>query len=233
MTDSRAPLRELYPFLHGDRKEPTSESKALLDSVRQKVLHGAAVAQAFFEQSALSIVEAAGAIASVYRANGKMLAMGNGGSSCDAAHFAVEFLHPITTGRPSLPALNLVMDTAMLSAVGNDVGIQHVFRRQVEAHGRVGDGLIGFSTSGNSVNLTTAYRKAKEMGMVTLGLSGGDGGEMKRSGLVDHCLVIETDSVHRVQEVQVATYHLLWDLTHTLLADDRGYGLERAGSAGR
>jgi D-sedoheptulose 7-phosphate isomerase len=151
-----------------------------------------------------------------------MLAMGNGGSSCDAAHFAVEFLHPITTGRPALPALNLAMDTAMLSAVGNDVGMRHVFRRQVEVHARPGDGLIGFSTSGNSENLLSAYEKAKQLGLVSFGLAGADGGAMRSSGLVDHLLVVETDSVHRVQEVHLVTYHLLWDLTHTLLADARG-----------
>jgi D-sedoheptulose 7-phosphate isomerase len=222
VTDTRAHLRGLYPFLHGDRKDAASESNALVESVRQKAQHSASVAAAFFDTNAAVVVDAARAIASVYRASGKMLAMGNGGSSCDAAHFAVEFLHPITTGRPSLSALNLVMDAAMMSAVGNDVGIQHVFRRQVEAHGRAGDGLIGFSTSGNSANLVAAFRKAKEMGLVTVGLCGGDGGEMKKNDLLDHCLVVETDSVHRVQEVHVIVYHLLWDLTHTLLADDRG-----------
>jgi D-sedoheptulose 7-phosphate isomerase len=67
-----------------------------------------------------------------------------------------------------------------------------------------------------------AYQKAKALGMATLGLAGGDGGEMKASELLDHCLVVETDSIHRVQEVHVAAYHILWDLTHTLLADYRG-----------
>jgi D-sedoheptulose 7-phosphate isomerase len=219
--------------LHGDRKEPASESSALIESVRQKSLDSASVARSFFEGGAHAVVDAARAIAGVYRANGKMLAMGNGGSSCDAAHFAVEFLHPITTGRPALPALNLVMDAAMMSAVGNDVGIQHVFRRQVEAHGRAGDGLVGFSTSGNSANLIAAFRKAKEMGLVTVGLCGGDGGEMKQHDLVDHCLVVETDSVHRVQEVHVTIYHLLWDLVHTLLADDRGNALGAPTGLGR
>jgi D-sedoheptulose 7-phosphate isomerase len=89
-------------------------------------------------------------------------------------------------------------------------------------HARKGDGLIGFSTSGNSDNLLFAYEKAQQLGLVTLGLCGGDGGAMKASGLVEHCLVVETDSIHRVQEVHVAAYHLLWDLTHTLLADRRG-----------
>jgi D-sedoheptulose 7-phosphate isomerase len=116
----------------------------------------------------------------------------------------------------------------MMTAVANDIGVRHLFTRQVEAHGSPGDGLIGFSTSGNSENLMVAFEKARSMGMTTFGLAGGTGGDMLSSGLVDHCLVVETDSIHRVQEVHVACYHILWDLTHTLLADSRGKRGDRA-----
>jgi D-sedoheptulose 7-phosphate isomerase len=92
----------------------------------------------------------------------------------------------------------------------------------LEALGRPGDGLIGFSTSGNSKNLIEAFRMAKKLGITTIGMAGGDGGAMRSSGLVDYCLVVKTDSIHRVQEVHVTTYHILWDLVHTLLADHRG-----------
>ncbi len=216
------PLRDLYPFLHGGTKDPASEQRALLESVRQKVDHSVAVKQAFFEANAQALIECARALARVYRNQGRLFTMGNGGSSCDAAHLAVEFQHPVTAGRPALPAMNLVMDMAMCSAVANDVGVRHVFVRQLEAHGRRGDALAGFSTSGNSDNLIAGFAKAREMGILTIGFAGGDGGQMKSSGLLDHCLVVETDSIHRVQEVHVVCYHLLWDLTHTLLADHRG-----------
>ena len=216
------PLADLYPFLHGGTKDAASEQAALLESVRRKAEHSVTVKQQFFARNAEALVAAARVIAAVYAGGGKMFSMGNGGSSCDAAHFAVEFQHPITAGRPALPAMNLVMDQAMVSAVANDVGVKHIFVRQLEAHARPGDGLIGFSTSGNSENLLAAFAKAKEMGLTTVGLAGGDGGDMRRSGLVDHCLVVETDSIHRVQEVHVACYHILWDLVHTLLADRRG-----------
>ncbi len=222
MSDTATQLKALYPFLHGEKKNRAAEQDALLESVRQKANHSVSVKQHFFTDNAETIVAAAQAIAQVYLNHGRMLSMGNGGSSCDASHFAVEFQHPVTAGRPALPAFNLVMDTAMLSAVGNDVGMQHIFVRQLEAHASKGDGLIGFSTSGNSANLLAAYRKAKDRGLVTLGLAGSDGGDMLSSGLVDHCLVVPTDSIHRVQEVHVATYHILWDLVHTLLADQRG-----------
>jgi D-sedoheptulose 7-phosphate isomerase len=110
----------------------------------------------------------------------------------------------------------------MLTAVGNDVGFEHVFVRPLVALARPGDGLIGISTSGNSANLIAAFAKAKELGLVTIGLAGGDGGKMQRSGTVDHYLVVPSNSIHRVQECHVAAYHILWDLVHTLLADDRG-----------
>ena len=222
MSDTTTQLQQLYPFLHGDKKDPAQENTALLESVKQKSQHSLSVKQAFFTNNAQALIDAAKAIAQVYINNGRMLTMGNGGSSCDASHFAVEFQHPVTVGRPALPAINLVMDTAMISAVANDVGIKHIFVRQLEAHGQSTDGLFGFSTSGNSENLLAAFTKAKQMDITTFALVGGNGGDMKASGLDDHCLVVETDSIHRVQEVHVASYHILWDLVHTLLADHRG-----------
>ncbi len=221
-TAQQQKIQQLYPFLHGDKKDPVQENSTLLESVKQKSEHSLSAKQTFFANNAQGIVNAAKAIALIYINSGRILTMGNGGSSCDASHFAVEFQHPVTAGRPALPAINLVMDTAMISAVANDVGIKHVFVRQLEAHGLATDGLFGFSTSGNSENLLAAYTKAKQMGIATFGLTGGNGGEMKSSGLVDHCLVVETDSIHRVQEVHVASYHILWDLVHTLVADYRG-----------
>jgi D-sedoheptulose 7-phosphate isomerase len=222
MAEDQDALRGLYPFLHGGHKDAARETAGLLESVRQKAGHSVEVKRSFFEENAQGVVEAARAIAGVYRGGGRMFAMGNGGSSCDAAHFAVEFLHPITAGRPALPAINLTTDVAMLTAVGNDVGFEHIFVRQVIAHARAGDGLIGFSTSGNSVNLMAAYARAKALGLTTIGLAGGEGGRMAASPDLDHCLVVRTDSIHRVQEVHVAIYHVMWDLVHTLLADDRG-----------
>ncbi len=110
----------------------------------------------------------------------------------------------------------------MLSAVGNDVGFAHVFVRQLVALSRPGDALLGISTSGNSENLLQAFSKAREIGMTTIGFAGGDGGRMRTSRAVEHCLVVATTSVHRIQECHVTAYHILWDLVHTLLADDRG-----------
>ena len=224
-----ADLQALYPFLHGKVQEPGKMAVALLDSVEAKARDSRETNAAFFGEQAPVLVAAAQSLAKVYRGGGRLFSMGNGGSSCDASHVAVEFLHPVTAGRPALAAINLVADIAMISAVGNDIGFDHVFVRQIIAQGRAGDALIGFSTSGNSANLIAAFAKAKEMGIVTIGLAGGDGGRMKSTGLIDHILTVPTSSIHRVQECHVAAYHILWDLVHTLLADDRGSAIRSAG----
>lgn len=225
-------LRDLYPFLVNQRLDGADVETALLDSIERKAADHAEVFTAFVVDQARAIVGAARAIAASYRAGGKLLTMGNGGSSCDAAHVAVEFLHPVTAGRPSLAALDLANDVAMLTAVGNDVGHEHIFVRQVIAHGRPGDCLIGLSTSGNSKSLLLAFHKARDSGLKTIGLAGGTGGQMAKAGL-DHCLIVPTDSIHRVQECHVATYHILWDLVHTLLADDRGSSADDVGQRNR
>jgi D-sedoheptulose 7-phosphate isomerase len=219
---SETELKGLYPFLHGRAQNPEKLNAALLHSVAEKARDTRETNERFFGDQAGILVGAAHALAEVYRNNGQLFSMGNGGSSCDASHVAVEFVHPVTAGRPALAATNLVADLAMISAVGNDLGFDHVFVRQLLAHARKGDALIGISTSGNSQNLVSAFAKAKEMGIHTIGLAGGDGGRMRSSGTVDHLLVVPSTSIHRIQECHVAAYHILWDLVHTLLADERG-----------
>ena len=214
-------LKSLYPFLHGKKQDPRALNAALGEALAEKIVHHRSVIDAFFAKNGAAVIAAADAVAATYRRQGRMFTMGNGGSSCDAAHVAVEFQHPVTAGRPALTAVDLTADRTMLTAVGNDVGFAHIFVRQIIAQGRAGDVLIGLSTSGNSQNLAKAFVKAKEMGMTTIGLCGMSGGEMAKIGL-DHCLVVESDSIHRIQECHVTIFHVLWDLVHTLLADERG-----------
>jgi D-sedoheptulose 7-phosphate isomerase len=220
MSGTGPALNALYPHLRAPdavRREPSAK---LEESVAAKARDHQEVFARFFAEGAGTLVAMAQALAASYRQDGRLLAMGNGGSSCDAAHVVVEFLHPVTTGRPALGAINLTADVAMLTAVGNDLGQDHIFVRPLIAHGRRGDCLIGFSTSGNSANLLRAFAKARDMGIVTLGFAGGDGGAMAEAG-IDHLLTVPTSSIHRVQECHLAAYHMLWDLTHTALAADR------------
>ncbi|MCR1347469.1 SIS domain-containing protein [Acidithiobacillus ferrooxidans] len=215
-------VQGLYPFLYGKDKDPARDRAGLLSSVIHKMEESVAVKQRFFEQHGPQLVAMAEALAAVFADQGVLFTMGNGGSSCDADHLAVEFMHPITTGRPALPAHSLTVDQSMLTAIGNDIGFAHVFLRQLTALAKPKDALFGFSTSGNSQNLMLAYQKARDLRMRTFGLAGMEGGAMVESGLVDHILVVPSDSIHRIQESHVTAYHILWDLVHTLLADCRG-----------
>jgi len=206
-------LSGLYPFL--DKSNIASPN--LLESLNRKVEDSINAKQKFFQNNADKLIQAAQIIAKSYRQGGHLYAMGNGGSSCDAAHITTEFMHPITTGRKALAATNLTADIATTTAVANDVGLDHVFLRQLICVARKNDVLIGFSTSGNSMNLIVAFAQAKEMGLSTIGFSGQTGGEMAKSDAVDLCLTVETDSIHRVQESHLTSYHILWDLVHSLL----------------
>jgi D-sedoheptulose 7-phosphate isomerase len=214
---SESHLKALYPFLHGAGGDPGKVDAALAHSIAEKARASRQTNERFFAEQGPALIAAAHCIAEAYRRGGRLFTMGNGGSSCDASHVAVEFQHPVTAGRPALTAINLTADIAMISAVGNDVGFEHVFVRQVIALGRPGDVLLGISTSGNSANLIAAFAKAKELGIATIGLAGGEGGRMKEARFLDHCLVVPSDSIHRVQESHVTAYHILWDLVHTVL----------------
>lgn len=222
----RAPglLAGLYPHLAPASAPPPDGAAldaALLDSIRHKSAESARVQQAFVAAQAPQLLRAAHVVAQAYRGGGRLYTFGNGGSSCDSAHLAVEFQHPVTTGRPALPAHDLARDAAMITAVGNDVGIAEIYARQVAALVRAGDAVVAISTSGNSANLLRGVEQAHAQGAATVALTGGDGGALARSPAVDLALVVPSDSIHRVQETHVLLYHVLWDVVHTLLARDR------------
>ena len=213
-----SPLEALYPSL---QRQPAVSRDELLTSVRTKAADSVAAKTAFFTAQAEPLVEMAEALAVVFRAGGRLFTMGNGGSASDAAHVAVEFNHPVTVGRPALPAHHLGADVELMTALANDVGFEQVFSRQVASLARQGDAVFGLSTSGNSSNLLNGFEAARRIGARTFALVGGDGGRCRAHPAVEHCVVVESSSIHRVQECHVAAYHILWDLVHTLLAQDR------------
>ena len=235
MSDDNPILNSLYPFAtpksEADESAQTStESEkvcfnvpdaTLLTSIEEKAKESIEVKQDYFEKNKEALLEASKMIAECYINKGKMLTMGNGGSNCDASHLAVEFLHPVTAGRSALPAINLGADSTMVTAASNDLGYENAFVRQLIAHSREGDVLVGFSTSGSSDNLMSAFRKAKDLGLNTIAFSGMDGGDMVKSRFVDVNLNVPSFSIHRIQESHLTTYHILWDLVHSLLADNR------------
>jgi D-sedoheptulose 7-phosphate isomerase len=174
--------------------------------------------QQFFSESADRIAECCQAMAHAFDRGGKLLVFGNGGSCCDAAHMAVECTHPIIEKRPPLPAICLTSDVALLTAVGNDQDFSLAFVQQVRLLGRAGDIAMGISTSGKSANVIRALQGAREMGLLTVGYAGRDGGRMP--AVCDHCFVIPSFSIPRIQETQETLLHIMWDLIHVIRGEE-------------
>jgi D-sedoheptulose 7-phosphate isomerase len=151
-------------------------------------------------------VEHAGdAIIVCLRRGGKLLTCGNGGSAADALHLAEELVGRYKGDRKALPAVCLNADVTALTCIANDYGYERIFSRQVEALGRRGDVLVGFSTSGNSPNVLAAFRCAKEIGLTTIFLGGKDGGSTK--GFCDHEVIVPSVTTARIQEVHTLILH--------------------------
>ncbi len=141
---------------------------------------------------------------------GKLLFMGNGGSAADSQHLAGEMVSRFAYDRPGLAAVALTVDTSVLTAIGNDYGYELLFSRQVEALGQPGDVLFGFSTSGKSPNILKALRTAREMGLVTVGMTGNRGEAITQ--LVDHCVEIPSACTPNIQEGHIVVGHIICGL---------------------
>lgn len=141
---------------------------------------------------------------------GKILLMGNGGSAADCQHIAAEIVGRYKKERRGLPAIALTTDTSILTSIGNDYGFEFIFSRQVEALCNPQDIVIGFSTSGNSVNVIRGIEKAKEIGATTVLMSGGMGGKL--AGLCDFSLIMPSNDTPRIQEAHIFIGHSLCDL---------------------
>jgi D-sedoheptulose 7-phosphate isomerase len=186
--------------------------------VMRQAREGAALKERFFAEQAEKISECARAMARGFDEGGRLYAFGNGGSSCDAIHLSVEFMHPILEKRPALPAVSLVTDAAILTAVGNDQDFSLIYASQLKMVGRKGDMAIGISTSGKSANVQRGLQAARELGMLTSGFAGRDGGRMP--GVCDFCFVVPSFSIPRIQETHSTLLHILWDLVHVVRGED-------------
>ncbi len=197
----------LYPFIDAQEDDLGALMADLSSSVTDKTTTSSQLRTDTLERLEPEIDAAALAMAERFTAGGRLFCFGNGGSSTDATTLAMLFSRP-PSGQ-ALPARSLVEDTAVLTALGNDVGFSLVFSRQLIAHARAGDIAVGFSTSGNSEDLLVAFAEATKRNVLTVGFAGYDGGDMGKAGL-DHCLVVRSDSVHRIQETQAALGHAVW-----------------------
>lgn len=206
----------LYPFIEGDERDAGALLEDLARSAEAKAALSATLRHDTLKALDAELEAAAAAMAERFELGARLYAFGNGGSSTDAAGVATLFGRP-PSGR-ALPARSLVADHAVLTALANDVGYDLVFSRQLAIAGPA-DIAFGLSTSGSSTNLLEAFSQARRLGLLTIGIAGYDGGTMQTSDTVDHCLVVRSDSVHRIQEAQSAIVFTLWERVQRLLVE--------------
>ncbi|RLB10292.1 MAG: phosphoheptose isomerase [Deltaproteobacteria bacterium] len=169
----------------------------------------------FVEKNIENIISLAKKIAEAFSKDNKLLLCGNGGSAADAQHIAAEFVNRFILERTPLPAIALTTDTSIITSIANDYSFEHVFSKQIKAIGRSGDIMLAISTSGNSENVIQAVNTAKDMGIYTAALTGGDGGRLAK--IVDIPIIVASNSVPRVQEVHIMAGHIICQLVDYIL----------------
>jgi D-sedoheptulose 7-phosphate isomerase len=171
------------------------------------------VPEAFFSTEAGRIAEACWAMARRFHRGGRLLAFGNGAWATDAQHVSVEFVHPVIVGKRALPALALTNDSATLTGLMAGGEVHMPFVRQLQVLARPWDIALGFSPQGRCENVIAALATARQMGLLTLGLAGGDGGLFRQAEL-DFCFVVQSSDPLVIQETHETLYHVLWELVH-------------------
>jgi D-sedoheptulose 7-phosphate isomerase len=198
----------LYPFL-GKEKQGTLEIVAeVAASILMKVRDDSRLRAQVAKEELEKIANAAIAIRERVDHGGKLILFGNGGSATDANDWAIDCVMP-PPGYDPVPAVSLSMEPANLSAIANDVGTELIFQRQLIAQARPGDVAVAISTSGGSKNIVMALEEARKEGLLTVALLGYDGGEVARRGLADFPLIVRSDYIPRIQEVQASMYHVI------------------------
>jgi D-sedoheptulose 7-phosphate isomerase len=211
----------LYPFLGAQEQRLEGVVEEVQGSMLQKMeeVNGMRAAVAASEANAIS--EIAAVISERLERGGKIIAFGNGGSATDANDLVADCVAP-PPGFEPVPAVSLAAEPANVTAVANDVGVEAIFLRQLIAHARPDDVAVGISTSGGSANILAALAEARKRGLLTVGLVGYDGGRIVGERLADHAVVVRSDYIPRIQEVQASVYHVLRGLVDSTLTGGRG-----------
>jgi len=204
-------VESLYPFLYEGTIDPDQVMAQARESTAAKTREIIDLRAEVCTRSSELLISCARDMARRFAAGGRLLTFGNGGSATDAQELAALFMYPQGSAAP-LPAIGLSSDVSVLTSLANDIGVEVVFSRQISALGRSADVALGLSTSGNSENLLHAFETAHRMGLMTVGLSGYDGGKMAEIATLDYLFVAPSPSVHRIQEAQTTIYHILWEL---------------------
>lgn len=207
----------LYPFLGGAQEQPDTLVDDVSASIKAKA-HDARVLREAIALQSEDIARAISAMSAEIHAGGKLILFGNGGSATDATDWALDCVIP-QGDFPSIPAVSLALEPAIVTAIANDVGTEVIFLRQLIAQARPHDVAVALSTSGGSQNVIAALEQARRHKMVTIALLGYDGGEIARRNLADVVLVVRNDYVPRIQEAQGTIYHLIREALATVRAD--------------
>lgn len=195
------------------------DGKRAVERVRSILTESIRIKRAFMEGPLEGVVGAVEAIVETLLAGRKLLIFGNGGSAADAQHIAAEFVNRFLMPREPLAALALTTDTSVLTSIANDEDFREVFAKQVRALGNPGDVAWGITTSGKSPNVVRGIEEARRGGLVTIGLTGGTGGEV--AALVDHWIHVGHAVAARVQEVHITVGHIICELVEEELAARR------------
>lgn len=163
---------------------------------------------------AAALAAACHAMAVRFHGGGTLVVFGNGTASTDAQHVAVEFVHPVIVGKRALPAISLTADVATVTGIAGLEGFDEIFAHQLRHLATPKDIALGISPDGNCRNVLRCLASARELGMLTIALVGGDGGKIASLGAADHVLVARSDDPCVIKEVHVTTYHVLWELVH-------------------
>lgn len=185
------------------------------EGVKKKFHESAELIKKTSESEIDNIIGISNIIISAYKTSNKVLIAGNGGSAADAQHISGELVNTFYKDRKALSAIALTTDTSVITAQANDKHYDLIFERQIEAHGRPGDIFIAITTSGNSKNLIQAVKKANEIGMITIGLLGKDGGQLKN--LCKYKIIVPHNDTARIQECHRVIYHVMCDIIETNL----------------
>ncbi|MGW3960981.1 D-sedoheptulose-7-phosphate isomerase [Amycolatopsis sp. NPDC005003] len=165
-------------------------------------------------EDAGTVAEACHAMARRFQRGGKLVVFGNGGPSTDAQHVAVEFVHPVIVGKRALPAISLTADVATVTGVASRAGLDDVFAHQLRIIGEPADIALGISADGECANVRRALETARDLGMLTVALTGRNGGAIAATPGLNHVFVARSADPRIVKEVHVTTYHVLWELVH-------------------
>jgi D-sedoheptulose 7-phosphate isomerase len=209
----------LYPFIESEETDAASLLDDLASSARGKAAESARLQRESLDEYGPGLTAAGIEMADRFLRGGRLYTLGNGGSSTDAATLASLFSRP-ARGR-AVAAWSLAADNAVITALGNDVGFDLIFKRQIIAHARDRDVAIALSTSGNSEDLMTAITEAKHRGLLTVGFSGHDGGQMAATEDLDHCFTVHSQSIHRIQESHAMLGFRLWSVAQEHMSRPR------------